>query len=267
LGLGFVHGFLEENRFTLIFPDGYLLFGLSEQNSVNKEGRKGIISIGGGRRTDEKSRQPQTILTDSPKPTTLAALGQAVSLRKESSPLEAEVLALFDRLRDRLMSYLLRFNPLNVQDCEEVVQEAFLALFKHLQRGGSRENLTGWLFRVVHNLGLKHLQRARRDFQNVVTLTSDAEEVVVDPSLNPEDNFAQDETRRHLRAVVRALPLPEQDQRCLALREEGLRYREIADVLGMSLGAVAKSLERSLERIARVAQRRVGRGSKEAVTL
>jgi RNA polymerase sigma-70 factor (ECF subfamily) len=86
-----------------------------------------------------------------------------------------------------------------------------------------------------------------------VTLTSAAEEDVVDPSLNPEDAFAQDETRQRLQAVVRALP--EQDQRCLALRAEGLRYREIADVLGMSLGAVAKSLERSLERIVRVAQR------------
>jgi RNA polymerase sigma-70 factor (ECF subfamily) len=39
------------------------------------------------------------------------------------------------------------------------------------------------------------------------------------------------------------------------LGAEGLRYREIAEVLGMSLGAVAKSLERSLERIARFAQR------------
>ena len=193
------------------------------------------------------------ILTDSPKSTVLAGFGQAVAPGKQSSPLEAEVLALFDRLHDRLMSYVLRFSPLNVQDCEEIVQEAFLALFQHLQRGGSRENLSGWLFRVVHNLSLKRREGSRRDSQNVVTLTSAAEEVVVDPSLNPEEAFAQDETRRHLRAAVRALP--EQDQRCLALRAEGLRYREIADVLGMSLGAVAKSLERSLERIVRVAQR------------
>ena len=192
-------------------------------------------------------------MTDSPESTTLARFGQEVEPAKEPSPLEVEVLALFDRLHDRLIGYVLRFNPLNVQDCEEVVQEAFLALFQHLQRGGSRENLSGWLFRVVHNLGLKRLQGSRRDSQSVVALTSGTEEIVVDPSLNPEDAFAQDETRRHLRAVVRALP--EQDQRCLALRAEGLRYREIADVLGMSLGAVAKSLERSLERIVRVAQR------------
>jgi RNA polymerase sigma-70 factor (ECF subfamily) len=54
-------------------------------------------------------------------------------------------------------------------------------------------------------------------------------------------------------AVLNALP--EQDRRCLCLRTEGLRYREIASVLDMSLGAVSLSLERSLGRIARVAER------------
>jgi RNA polymerase sigma-70 factor (ECF subfamily) len=45
--------------------------------------------------------------------------------------------------------------------------------------------------------------------------------------------------------------LPKQDRMCLYLRAEGLRYREIANVLGMSLGAVSTSLTRSLERIGR----------------
>ena len=52
-----------------------------------------------------------------------------------------------------------------------------------------------------------------------------------------------------LLAVVQALP--EQDRRCLYLRAEGLRYRDITEVLGMSLGAVAQSLARSLERLHR----------------
>jgi RNA polymerase sigma-70 factor (ECF subfamily) len=52
-----------------------------------------------------------------------------------------------------------------------------------------------------------------------------------------------------LQAVVRALP--ENDQHCLRLRSEGLRYREIATVLGMSLGAVSISLTRSLARLVR----------------
>jgi RNA polymerase sigma-70 factor (ECF subfamily) len=167
-------------------------------------------------------------------------------------PLETEVLELFDALRDRLMAYLLRFSQLTVQDCEDVVQEAFLALFQHLKQGRSRENLTGWLFRVVHNLGLKRAQHSRRTSQNM-TFTNGAEEMVADLAPSPEDTLARDQVLRRLRSVLRALP--RQDQQCLALRAEGLRYREIAEVLNMSLGAVAKSLERSLERMMRVAQK------------
>jgi RNA polymerase sigma-70 factor (ECF subfamily) len=49
--------------------------------------------------------------------------------------------------------------------------------------------------------------------------------------------------------------LPEQDRRCLFLRAEGLRYREIAGILDMPLGTVSLSLGRSLARIARAAER------------
>jgi RNA polymerase sigma-70 factor, ECF subfamily len=191
-------------------------------------------------------------VTDLPESTTLASLVGEAAEQPRESPLEEEVLALFERQRGPLLGYLLRFNTLAIQDCEEVVQEAFVALFQHLQRGRSRENLSGWLFRVVHNLGLKRLQVLRRDSQNVVRLTSPIEEKVFDPGLSPEEAFSRDEDRRRLLAVVKALP--GQDQRCLALRAEGLRYRQIAEVLGMSLGAVANSLERSLERITRAAQ-------------
>jgi RNA polymerase sigma-70 factor (ECF subfamily) len=61
------------------------------------------------------------------------------------------------------------------------------------------------------------------------------------------------ETALRLAAVLRALP--ERDRRCLTLRAEGLRYREIAGTLAISLGAVSLSLTRSLARIARAAER------------
>jgi len=51
---------------------------------------------------------------------------------------------------------------------------------------------------------------------------------------------------------VRALP--EQDRCCLSLRAEGLRYREIAEVVGISIGSVAASLEKSLSRLTRSEQ-------------
>ena len=50
------------------------------------------------------------------------------------TPLEEEVVALFDQMQDRLLRYLLSIG-LSVPDGEEIVQEVFLALFQHLQKG------------------------------------------------------------------------------------------------------------------------------------
>ena len=77
-------------------------------------------------------------------------------------------------------------------------------------------------------------------------------ELALDTNPSPEDQAASSQRRQRVLAVVRALP--EQDRRCLILRAEGLRYREIAEVLDISLGAVSLSLERSLTRLTRAAQ-------------
>jgi RNA polymerase sigma-70 factor, ECF subfamily len=164
--------------------------------------------------------------------------------------LQVEVVALFDQFREPLLRYL-SSRGLAFPDGEEVLQEVFLALFQHLDRGKSRENLRGWLFRVAHNLALKRRYRTRQD------LAARAEpgiaDAVIEPGPNPEDQLLRSQTRERLMAVVKALP--EQDRECLFLRAEGLRYREIAGILDMSLGAVSLSLARSLARIARSAER------------
>lgn len=157
-----------------------------------------------------------------------------------------ETVELFERHRNALLRYLLTVG-LTIQDSEEVVQEVFLALFEHLRRGKPRANLDGWVFRVAHNLALKKRMRTRRE-------TVEQVEERADLGLDPEAQVAASQRQDRLLAVMKALP--ETDRLCLALRAEGLRYREIAEVLGISLGGVANSLERSLARLAS-ADRRV----------
>jgi RNA polymerase sigma-70 factor (ECF subfamily) len=173
-----------------------------------------------------------------------ASLLTAADLRRAAGPsaLEVEVVSLFDQLRNGLLRYVLSFG-LPVADSEEIVQEVFLALFQHLRAGRSRANLRGWVFRVGHNLALKQRSATRRSMQSAWG-SSEA-----DPAPNPEDQAVGSQKQKRLLAVMRALP--ERDRRCLSLRAEGLRYREIAAVLGMSLGAVSLSLGRSLARLAR----------------
>ena len=69
----------------------------------------------------------------------------------------------------------------------------------------------------------------------------------IDPAANPEERLADAEQLRHWQRVMSALP--ERDRRCLLLRAEGFKYRDIAAALGISLGAVAKSMARALTRL------------------
>lgn len=170
----------------------------------------------------------------------------------QSSALEEEVAGLFEQLRNRLLRYLLSFG-LPLQDGEEIVQEVFLSLFLHLRRGRSRANLRGWVFRAAHNLALRRRMQASGALLDRAGEAGTAGDWLVDPAPNAEDQIASSQQQQRLRAVMRALP--EQDRRCLALRAEGLRYREIAEVLGISLGAVSLLLGRSLARLARAAER------------
>jgi RNA polymerase sigma-70 factor (ECF subfamily) len=167
----------------------------------------------------------------------------------DKSRLEDEVLALFEQFRARLLRYLMTLG-LAAHDSEEVVQEVFLALFEHLRKNKPRHNLQAWIFRVAHNLGLKQRNRLQEESKHRIELCDRASGSRPDSAPDPEEQILRSEKQSHLRAVVRALP--DQDQWCLYLRAEGLRYREIAETLGMSLGAVSISLGRSLERLARV---------------
>jgi RNA polymerase sigma-70 factor (ECF subfamily) len=182
----------------------------------------------------------------------LAAAGVSSTGETKPTPLEEEVVALFDQMQDRLLRYLLS-TGVPVQDGEEIVQEVFLALFQHLQRGKSRRNLRAWVFQVAHNLSVKHYVARRRDRLHLVDSGARPAEIsLVDRTPNPEDQLAGTQRHARLQSILGALP--DQDRRCLSLRAEGLTYREIGKILDMSLGAVALSLGRSLARFTRAAE-------------
>ena len=143
------------------------------------------------------------------------------------------MLDLFDALREGLARYLTSF-ALTVPDAEEIIQETFLALFpapaaRWLTR---RDNLRGWLFRVAHNAGSQEALPRSPGLPESPRTAVSVEDLVRDPGPNPEDQFAALQMHERLMAVVEALP--EQDRQCLILRAEGLRYREIAEVLDIA---------------------------------
>jgi RNA polymerase sigma-70 factor (ECF subfamily) len=195
-----------------------------------------------------------------PKPDSTLVLPAILDLEfGDPVEVEAEVLALFDECGAPLLRYVGAFG-VSAHDTEDVVQDVFLSLFRHVQLGRPRTNLRGWLFRVAHNLALKHRLRTRKrhltegtDVAELPHRAGGSHAGGLTSTSNPEQQLASRQRQQRLLAVFRALP--ERDRRCLSLRAEGLRYREIADALGISLGAVAKSLARSMTRMVNADER------------
>jgi RNA polymerase sigma-70 factor, ECF subfamily len=180
----------------------------------------------------------------------LPVLASSPEKPEATGEIEKEVMAFYDRYRDPLLRYAISFG-VPATDAEEIVQDVFLSLFRHLRLGRSRQNLRGWIFRVAHNLTLKR-RWANQRMPIATEEQANLAAACADPRPTPEDACSEAQRRRRLLAVVSALP--DLDQSCLRMRAEGLRYREIAGVLGISLGSVSMSITRSIGKLIRADQ-------------
>jgi RNA polymerase sigma-70 factor (ECF subfamily) len=134
------------------------------------------------------------------------------------------------------------------QDAEDVVQETFLKLLRHLESGGDTTNLRGWLFTVA-----AHAARDRQRWRMRWTAWLPSHEAAVAPArLDDEDG--------RLRGARAALErLPPRDRMLLALRAQGLSYRDIAAAAAIQPASVGRLLARAVDRWAS-AVRKDGQG-------
>jgi RNA polymerase sigma-70 factor (ECF subfamily) len=166
--------------------------------------------------------------------------------RRSAAETEGVVLSLFDECGPALRRYVRSFG-LAPAAAEDLIQEIFLALFRHLDRGRPDTNLKGWLFQVAHNLALRQRQQAQRRARTEDAWDAALLETYADDGANPEERMLDDARTRTLTGIFDALP--ERERRCLFLRADGLTYREIGRTLGISLGSVANALVRAFARL------------------
>lgn len=121
------------------------------------------------------------------------------------------------------------------QEAEDLVQDAFLALVRSVDRFEGRSTLFTWLYRVLLN---RHAELLRRS-----VLVRSNPPVPAGPVPAPEPG--RDE---QIRSSLRRLP--EAEQRVLFLRYfEGLAYDEIAEILESPLGTVHAQAFHGLRRL------------------
>ena len=154
-----------------------------------------------------------------------------------------QVTTLYHEVRKPLMRYLVCLG-LSTDEAQDVVQDTFLALHRHIASGGSQENIRGWVFRVAHNQARNRQTSYERRFAS--PLNPEADSFLHEAT--PERAVLDKERFRKLGKAIRLLA--DSERECLLLRAAGLRYREIGEVLAIPTSTVADTLDRAIKKLA-----------------
>lgn len=177
---------------------------------------------------------------------------EAVPTRTDNAanPFRQEVEACFRQYRDQAFRYL-RALGCEHSTAEEITQETFLRLYRVLQTGPRVNDQRAWVFRVARNLFID----SRREHQRYLTACQDEADLRAgtqgDSRPNPEQQVLQRERARRIEEEV--LRMSAMQRECLHLRTQGLRYREIAMTLGISLPAAVDSIRRAVKKLGTIA--------------
>jgi RNA polymerase sigma-70 factor (ECF subfamily) len=124
---------------------------------------------------------------------------------------------------------------------EDLVQEAFLLLYCELRKGTEIRNARGWLLGVVSKKAARLRRDAKRWSHDQIAL-----ETATAPNSQP-DTFESEPTRDDVLASLGVLTVRESE--VLLLRLQSLKYREIAEQLGISAKSVATLLARAVTKV------------------
>lgn len=144
---------------------------------------------------------------------------------------------------------LARATEADAERRRDLLQDMHVALWRSLASYDARCSVRTWVYRVAHNVAASHVNGERRQRHPFVVL----EEIEHLPSAqNVSAEIEESEAVARLNAIIRQLGPP--DRQIITLYLEGLDAVSIADVTGLSAGAIATRVSRLKTQLARMFQ-------------
>jgi RNA polymerase sigma-70 factor (ECF subfamily) len=145
---------------------------------------------------------------------------------------------LVQRYQNPLFNFIYRYVG-DASTAEDLTQEVFLNIWRAAPRFESRGKVSTWIFKIAYNLSMNEIKRRRR-YQKFYQCLYD--------KMRSESVFSEHRKAIELEdEIMQALAqLPENQRAALLLRvNDGFSYREISDILNVSLASVESLIFRA----------------------
>ena len=171
---------------------------------------------------------------------------------------------LIQRYKDRLHNFLYRYTH-NHLDCEDLVQETFLRVYRSKDSYERIAKFSTWMYTIALNLAKSLYKKKKR--MTTITIHKDPDKPE-DRPMNLEDNNPLQDDTLHEKLCVEELEkalmeLSEEFREVVILRDiQQLTYEEIAEITGIPMGTVKSRINRGRAQIQELIEQFVYPGTK-----
>ncbi|MBN1950588.1 MAG: RNA polymerase sigma factor [Bacteroidales bacterium] len=166
-----------------------------------------------------------------------------VNLFNEPGKKEYAFNLILERYKERIYWHLRKF-LIHHDDTDDVLQETFVKVWKGLEGFRAESKLYTWLYRIATNEALSFLRSKRRRF--LLPLV-DVEQQLLE-SLSSDPFFEGDALQLKLQKAI--LQLPEKQRLVFNMKYfDDLKYEEISEVLGITVGSLKASYHHAVKKI------------------
>jgi RNA polymerase sigma-70 factor (ECF subfamily) len=166
--------------------------------------------------------------------------------------MEEQLAERISRLYEDLYAGLFRHLVLSgstAAEADDLIQEGFLRLFRHLSASHELDNPRCWLLRVMHNLRIDDIRKRKREFTlDQAELTSMIEHMCTEDPDAEAQIIAREEQTRVREAISKLAP---RQYQYLLLRAEGFKLREIAEMFRVTVQTVSESCAKAMLELGR----------------
>lgn len=141
-----------------------------------------------------------------------------------------------------LFRYLRRVAGLPKEELEDVLQETFLSVYRHLNAYDTSLPFSSWVYRIAHNALVDRLRR-NSIRPTTIGLEEDESIRIARANVDLERELSMRDCFTEIRSAIAQLPLSYREALVLRFLEEK-SYEEIMDILRKPKGTVATLIAR-----------------------
>lgn len=140
--------------------------------------------------------------------------------------------------------WLVRRIVISHDDANDLVQDVFIKVFKHIGDFREQSSLYTWIYRIATNEALRFLRRKRTVlFLPLIDIQKNLENKLTDDNF-----FSGDEIEKKLQKAM--LRLPDKQRLVFQMKYyDHMKYEEISRILGTSVGALKASYHHAVRKI------------------